>query len=99
MWYPRDFIAMAAIILAGIGIVSLFWYLNKQNAPIRTTVVHLMAVTLFVPGVFALALMEKIDSSTVSTLLGGFAGYLFAQVPLKAEWREGENGSRKTPRD
>lgn len=64
----------------------LVYYLNRQNAPVRTTVVHLVGIFLFVPLVFLLAFLGKIGENTVSTLLGAFAGYIFGKISLKEEW-------------
>jgi hypothetical protein len=79
------------IVLGTLGVILvdslfLFWYLNRQSAPIRTTVVQLMGTLLFVPLVFLLSYLNKIDSNTVSVLLGAFVGYVFGKSSLVEEW-------------
>lgn len=67
-------------------------YLNKQNAPVRTTVLQWIGVAIFTPFVFLLAYLGKIDSNVTSTLLGAFAGYLFGKVGLSEEWTHTKQG-------
>jgi hypothetical protein len=62
-------------------------YLDKQKAPIRTTVLQLASSISFLLIVFLLAYLNKISSQTISTLLGAYAGYIFGKVTNKFEWR------------
>jgi len=71
---------------------TLVFYLNKQNAPVRTTVLQWVGVAIFIPFVFLLSYLGKIDSSVTSTLLGGFAGYVFGKVGLSEEWTHTKQG-------
>ena len=66
----------------------LIWYLNKQNAPVRTTVVQLASSTNFLLIVFLLAFLEKIEGQTVATLLGAYVGYVFGKISAKGEWEQ-----------
>jgi len=66
--------------------IYLICYLNKQNAPIRTTVVQALGVLLLVPLVFLLSFWDKLESQVVATILGAFIGYVFSRIPLKEEW-------------
>lgn len=81
-----DWMVLGTLAVILIDSLFLFWYLNRQNAPIRTTVVQLMGVFLFVPLVFLLSYLNKIDSNTVSVLLGAFVGYVFGKSSLVQEW-------------
>lgn len=81
------------IISATLGIILilslyLIHYLNRQNAPIRTTVIQFIGVILFVPLIFLLAFLNKIDQDVLSTLMGAFAGYVFGKSANKGEWKE-----------
>lgn len=86
MWYPRDYTAAAIVGTMFIISMAFIWVLHRQNAPIRTTVVQFIAVVWFIGSVLILSLLQKIDASTVSTLLGAFVGYLFGKVSLREEW-------------
>lgn len=81
-----DIIVLGTLVVILVDSLFLFWYLNRQNAPIRTTVVQLMGILLFVPLVFLLSYLNKIDSNTVSVLLGAFVGYVFGKSSLVEEW-------------
>lgn len=82
-----DWIVLGTLLVILIDSLFLFWYLNHQNAPIRTTVVQLVGILLFVPLVFLLSYLNKIDSNTVSVLLGAFVGYVFGKMSLVEEWK------------
>ena len=87
-------IVLTLVIIAAIA-VYLIHYLNKQNAPIRTTVVQLLTLLLIVPLVFLLAYLDKIDSHSISVILGAIIGYVFSKVPLKEEWGGNSNKQSK----
>ena len=81
------------VILITLGIVLAFsliliWYLNKQNAPVRTTVLQLAGSTTFLLITFLLAYLNRIDGQTTATLLGAYVGYVFGKVSSKGEWGE-----------
>lgn len=81
------------IILTAFGLILSFsliliWYLNKQNAPVRTTVVQLASSVNFLLIMFLLAYLNKIDGQTVATLLGAYVGYVFGKISAKGEWGE-----------
>lgn len=79
-------VIITTLIFVFLETLVLVWYLNEQNAPVRTTVLQWVSVAVFVPFVFLLAYLGKIDSNVTSTLLGGFAGYIFGKVGLSEEW-------------
>ncbi|HCM45742.1 MAG: hypothetical protein UV52_C0021G0002 [Parcubacteria group bacterium GW2011_GWD1_42_9] len=83
---PKFWITIVTLLIIGCDSIYLLYYLNRQNAPIRTTVVQLLGVLLLVPLVFLLALWDKIESQVVATVLGAFVGYVFSRIPLKEEW-------------
>jgi len=81
------------VIIVTLGIVLVFslflvWYLNKQNAPVRTTVLQLAGSTTFLLIVFLLSYLNRIDGETVATLLGAYVGYVFGKISSKGEWGE-----------
>jgi len=82
----KFWITIITLFIIGGDSIYLIYYLNKQNAPIRTTVVQLVGVLLLVPLVFILALWDKVESQVVATILGAFVGYVFSGVPLKEGW-------------
>lgn len=86
MFRPNDFIVILTLLIIFIITIYLIYYLNKQNAPVRTTVLQTVGVMMFVPLVFLLAFTGKIGENTISTLLGAFAGYVFGKVSLDKEW-------------
>lgn len=81
-------ITIITLVIIGADSLYLLWYLNRQNAPVRTTVVQALGVLLLVPLVFLLAFWDKIESQTVATVLGAFIGYVFSRIPLKEEWNK-----------
>lgn len=83
---PKFWITITLLLIIGSDSIYLIYYLNKQNAPIRTTIIQLIGVLLFVPLVFLLAFWDKIESQVVATVLGAFIGYVFGIIPLKEEW-------------
>jgi Na+/phosphate symporter len=83
---PKFCITIILLLIIGGDSIYLIYYLNKQNAPIRTTVVQLIGVLLFVPLVFLLAFWDKIESQVTATVLGAFVGYIFNIISLKEEW-------------
>lgn len=79
------------VILVTLGIILIFslvliGYLNKQNAPIRTTALQLGGSTTFLLIAFMLAYLDKIDAQTIATLLGAYVGYVFGKISSKGEW-------------
>lgn len=79
------------IILVTLGIILIFslilvWYLNKQNAPVRTTVLQLAGSTTFLLIVFLLSYLDKLENQTLATLLGAYVGYVFGKISSKEEW-------------
>lgn len=86
MLRTNDIIVLSTLLIILIDSVFLLYYLNKQNAPVRTTVVQFLGVILFIPLVFLLSYTGKIDDRTVSTLLGALVGYVFGKTSLKEEW-------------
>ena len=86
MIISNEVIVIITLAIILICAIALFVYLHKQNAPIRTTVVQMIGIMLFVPLVFLLAFTGKIGENTVSTLLGAFVGYVFGKASLPEEW-------------
>lgn len=86
MFSSNDYIVLLTLAIIFASTLYLVYYLNKQNAPIRTTVVQTVGIMMFVPLIFLLAFTGKISENTVSTLLGAFAGYVFGKASLKEEW-------------
>lgn len=86
MLKTNDIIVLSTLLIILIDSVFLLYYLNRQNAPVRTTVVQFLGVILFIPLVFLLSYTGKIDDRTVSTLLGALVGYVFGKTSLKEEW-------------
>lgn len=81
------------IIAITLGIILIFSlilirYLDKQNAPVRTTVLQLAGSTTFLLITFLLAYLNKIDGQTTATLLGAYVGYVFGKASSKGEWGE-----------
>lgn len=87
---PTIIISVLVFVFLETGILVL--YLNKQNAPVRTTVLQWIALAIFIPFIFLLSYLDKIDSNVTSTLLGGFAGYVFGKVGLSEEWTNTRQG-------
>lgn len=75
---------LALIILLYFGLI---YYLLKQNAPIRTTVIQWVGILIFIPFVFLLSYFNKVSDTTIATLLGAFIGYLFGKTGLTEEWK------------
>lgn len=86
MQISDGFIVLATLAIILVSTIALLVYLQKQNAPIRTTVVQTIGIMLFVPLLFLLVFTGKIGENTVSTLLGAFVGYVFGKASLPEEW-------------
>lgn len=84
----NDLIILCILIFILLETIALIIYLKMEHAPIRTNVVQWTGIVLFIPFVFLLAYIGKIDGNTVSTLLGAFAGYVFGKTSLTEEWTE-----------
>lgn len=82
----ENFIVLGALLIILINSLALIYYLNKQNAPIRTTVVQTYGIFVLVPLIFALAVMGKISDNTVAAVLGALVGYIFGKSSLSEEW-------------
>lgn len=78
-------ISVVSLVLMGFIVHKLFRYLNAQNAPIRTTVVIVMGLVVFLPIVLVLALFNSINEP-VAALLGTYVGYLLSMASNKGEW-------------
>ncbi len=85
-------IILSVLVFMLIETIALILYLNKQNAPVRTTVIQWVSVTLFIPIVFLLSYFGKINENTVATLLGAFAGYVLGKTGLTEEWTHTKQG-------
>ena len=83
---PRFVITIVTLGIIVFDSGYLIWYLNRQNAPVRTNVVKMIGVILLVPLIFLLSLWDKIESQTVATILGAFVGYVFGHMSIKEEW-------------
>jgi len=88
--FDNNYIVLTTLAIILISTIALLIYLHKQNAPVRTTIVQIIAIILFVPLVFVLAFTGKVGENTLSTLLGAFVGYVFGKTSLPEEWRGGQ---------
>lgn len=88
MYSAEDIITLVTLGIILIIVCYLIYYLNKQNAPLRTTVVQFIGIVLFVPLVFLLAFLNKIDQDVLATLMGAFAGYVFGKSAHQGEWQK-----------
>ncbi len=88
MYSAENIITLVTLGIILIIVCYLIYYLNRQNAPIRTTVVQFIGIVLFVPLVFLLAFLNRIDQDVLATLMGTFAGYVFGKSAHKGEWPE-----------
>lgn len=86
MLNANEIIVLSTLLIIFVDSIYLIYYLNRQNAPVRTTVVQFLGVILFIPLVFLLSFTGKIGDNTVSALLGALVGYLFGKTSLKEEW-------------
>lgn len=88
----NDIAVLASIAVMFIDSLALIWYLNRQNAPVRTTVVQFLAIVVLLPLVFVLAFTGKVSENTISTLLGSLVGYIFGKTSLTEEWTHTKQG-------
>lgn len=82
----NDLIIIAVLFLILVFSLMLVFYLHKQNAPLRTSVMQFGSSIVFLLIVFLLAYINKIGDQTLATLLGAYVGYVFGKVASKGEW-------------
>jgi hypothetical protein len=81
-----------ALVIILIDSLALIFYLNKQNAPVRTTVVQMYGILILVPLVFVLSFAGKINDNTTAAILGALVGYVFGKNSLSEEWTQTKQG-------
>lgn len=83
---------LGALIIIFINSLALIYYLNKQNAPVRTTVVQMYGLLILIPLVFVLAFTGKVSDNTLAAILGALIGYVFGKTGLSEEWTKTKQG-------
>lgn len=83
---------IGVLIVILIDSIALIYYLNKQNAPVRTTVVQMYGLLILVPLVFVLAFTGKVGDNTIAAILGALIGYVFGKTGLTEEWTKTKQG-------
>lgn len=87
--YIVVYITLGSVVLNS---VLLIFYLNKQNALVRTTVVQYFAIATIIPFIVTLATLNRIGENTIATILGAVVGYIFGKTGLTQEWTETKQG-------
>jgi len=69
---------LTIIIVVTLIVICINRCVVKKSIGVR--VVQFLAVSIFLPTVFFLAMADKIQGESLGTLLGAVAGYLFANI-------------------
>ncbi|MGD1278541.1 MAG: hypothetical protein ABR964_15115 [Tepidisphaeraceae bacterium] len=79
-WLP-----VLAVVVAGLamffGLGCLFWRLHVLNRGFGPDTLRALGTIIFIPTLLILAIVSKLETSTLSALLGTIAGYTLSNTP------------------
>jgi hypothetical protein len=78
MLHPQLDAALVAVMM--VGLLGYFWNRHTTKKAIGARGIQFTGVCLMIPGVVLLALEGKLSECTTGTIVGAFAGYLFAGI-------------------